>query len=250
MRSNEIKIFLEEYHLALLASSSDDQWLNNTTKYPEIFQSYFETKYNIDVIADDLLIEDLIKYKNKNNLSCIPDKVMEFQKNKKDFIRNNINEVYQQTSYYASILEKLINEFSHNTRKIGTFKIYPLPEKEDDTYLPIKKFKMVCKNGICKAKIVRGGLKIDGDDEMAGYFQKRIISKFMKTGYLDELPDEKENRKRLIFMKSIPLDGITTMSKKPGKFKLKFLGNQTVDDGENEFSVTNEPICVTHIGKL
>lgn len=250
MRSNEIKIFLEEYHLALLASSNDDQWLNKTIKYPEMFQSYFETKYNIDVISDDFLVENLIKYKNKNNLSCIPNEVIEFQKNKKDFIKNNVNEVYQQTSYYASILEKLINEFSYNTRKAGTFKIYPLPEKEDDTYLPIKKFKLICKNGICKAKIVRGGLKIDGNDDMADYFQKRMISKFMKTGYLDELPDEKENRRRLIFMKTIPLDGITSFSKRPGKFKLKFLGNQTVDDGENEFSITNEPICVTHIGRV
>lgn len=250
MRSNEIKIFLEEYHLALLTSSNDDQWLSKTIKYPEMFQTYFETKYNMDVISNDFLVENLIKYKNKNNLFSIQDTAMEFQKNKKDFIKNNIDEIYQQTSYYASVLEKLINEYSYNTMKSGTFKIYPLPEKEDDTYLPIKKFKIICKNGICKAKIVRGGLKIDGDDDMADYFQKRIISKFIKTGYLDELPNEKENRRRLIFMKSIPLNGITAMSKKPKKFKLKFLGNQTVDDNENEFSITNEPICVTHIGRI
>ena len=250
MRSNEIKIFLEDYHFALLSSSNDEQWLSNSIKYPEIFQSYFETKYNIDVISDNLMVENIIKNKNKNNLSCVPQNVIEFQDNKKEFVKNNIDEVYQQTSYYASILEKLINEFSHNVRKFGSFKIYPMPETEQDTYLPIKKFKMVCKNGNCKAAIARGGSKIDGDDEMADYFQKRMISKFMKTGFLDQIPDEKENKKRLIFMKSIPLDGITNMSKKQGKFKLKFLGNQTVDDGENEFSITNEPICVTHIGKV
>ena len=249
MRSNEIKILLEDYHLALLASSNDEQWLYNSIKYPEIFQSYFKTKHNIDVISNSLLVENLIKYKNKNNLSCVPEKVIEFQNNKKDFIRNNIDEVYQQTSYYASILEKLINEFSENTRNFGTFNISPLPEKEDDTYLPIKKFKMICKDGTCKATIIRGGLKVDGNDDMADYFQKRMISKFMKTGYLDELPNEKDNRRRLVFMKTIPLDGITSLSKNPGKFKLKFLGNQTVGDEQNEFSITNEPIYVTHIGR-
>ena len=123
MRSNEIKIFLEDYHFALLSSSNDEQWLSNSIKYPEIFQSYFETKYNIDVISENLMVENIIKYKNKNNLSCVPQNVIEFQDNKKEFVKNNIDEVYQQTSYYASILEKLINEFSHNVRKFGSFKI-------------------------------------------------------------------------------------------------------------------------------
>jgi hypothetical protein len=71
----------------------------------------------------------------------------------------------------------------------------------------------------------------------------------MKTGYTDEVPNEKHNRRRLIFMKSIPLEGITSLSKTPKKYKLKFLGNQTVDDGSNEFSITNEPIQVSFIGK-
>ena len=250
MRFNDIKILLEDYHLALLSSTNDDQWLRNTTKYPEIFQSYFETKNNLHAVNDSLIVEDLIKYKNKNGLQFIPEKVVEFQENKRDFIKSNIDDVYQQTSYYANILEKLINEFSLNTRKFGSYKIYPLPENEDDTYLPIKKFKMICKDGDCKATIMRGGLKIDGNDDMSDYFQKRIISKFMKTGYLDEIPNEKDNRRRLVFLKSIPLDGVTSFSKHPKKYKLRFLGNQTVDDGENEFSVTNEPICVTHIGQI
>ena len=250
MKFNDIKIFLENYHLALLSSTNDEQWLNNATKYPEIFQSYFGTKNNLDAVDDNLIVENIIKYKNKNGLKFVPEKVINFQENKKDFIKKNINEVYQQTSYYASILEKLINEFSLNTRKFGSFKIYPLPEGEEDTYLPIKKFKMICKNGDCKATIMRGGIKIDGDDDMADYFQKRMISKFMKTGYLDEVPDEKHNRRKLVFLKSIPLDGVTTLSKHPKKYKIRFLGNQTVDDGENEFSITNEPIHVTHIGNL
>ncbi len=249
MQFNDIKIFLEDYHLALLSSTNDDQWLNNTIKYPEIFQSYFETKNNLYAVNDNLIVEDIIKYKNKNGLSFVPEKVMQFQDNKKDFVKNNIDEVYQQTSYYANILKKLMNEFSFNTRKFGSYKIYPLPEKEDDTYLPIKKFKMVCKDGTCKATIMRGGLKIDGDDDMSDYFQKRMISKFMKTGYLDNIPNEKHNRRRLVFLKTIPLEGITSLSKTPKKYKLRFLGNQTVDDGENEFSITNEPICVTHIGQ-
>lgn len=250
MRSNEIKIFLEDYHLALLASTNDVKWINNSINYPEFFESYFETKNNIDVINNKILVDDIIQYKNKNNLTYVPEKVIQFQENKKQFIQSNIDEVYQRTSYYANIIEKLINEFSTNTRKFGSYKIYPLPEKEEDTYLPIKKFKIICKDDVCKATIVRGGLNINGDDDMRDYFQKRIISKFMKTGYLAKIPEEETNRKRLIFLKTIPLDGIKSLSRKPQKYKIKFLGNQTVSDGENEFSITNEPIYVSHIGKI
>jgi hypothetical protein len=136
-----------------------------------------------------------------------------------------------------------------NTRKFGSYKICPLPENEDDTYLPIKKFKMVCDGNDCKATIIRGGLRIEGDDDMSDYFNKRIMSKFMKTGYTDEIPNEKENRRRLIFLKAIPLENIKSLSKTTGKYKLKFLGNQTVSDNDNEFSITDEPISVSYIGK-
>jgi hypothetical protein len=250
MKISEVKIFLEDYHMALISSSNDEQWLANTTNYPEIFQSYFKTKNNIDVVSNGNLIENIILYKNKNKLNCVPEHIINFEENKTDFIKNNIHETYQKTSYYANILEKLINEFSCNNRKFSSYKIFPFPEKEEDTYLPIKKFKMICNGNVCKATIVRGGLRIDGDDDMSNYFNKRIISKFMKTGYTDEIPDEKKNRRRLLFLKAIPLEGITSLSKKTGKYKLKFIGNQTVDDDENEFSITNEPIQVTNIGKI
>ena len=32
MQFNDIKIFLEDYHLALLSSTNDEKWLNNTIK--------------------------------------------------------------------------------------------------------------------------------------------------------------------------------------------------------------------------
>jgi hypothetical protein len=249
MHSNDIKIFLEDYHLALISSANSDQWLANAKNYPEVFNSYFETSNNVDVVSNGHLVENIISYKNKNKLTYVPEHVINFEENKKKFVAENISETYQKTSYYANILEKLINEFSANTRSFGSYKIHPFPENEDDTYLPIKKFKMICNGNVCKATIVRGGLKVEGDDDMSNYFYKRIISKFMKTGYTDEVPNEKHNRRRLIFMKSIPLEGITSLSKTPKKYKLKFLGNQTVDDGSNEFSITNEPIQVSFIGK-
>lgn len=249
MKISEVKIFLEDYHMALISSSNDEQWLANAVNYPEIFQSYFETKNNIDIISNSKLIENIISYKNKNKLSYVPENVINFEDFKKEFVKNNISETYQKTSYYANMILNLIKEFSMNTRRFDSYKICPLPETEDDTYLPIKKFKMICDDNTCKATIIRGGLKIEGDDDMSNYFNKRIMSKFMKTGYTDEIPNEKENRRRLIFLKAIPLDNIKSLSKKAGKYKLKFLGNQTVSDNDNEFSITDEPICVSYIGK-
>jgi hypothetical protein len=249
MQFNDIKILLEDYHAALLSSSNDEQWLINSFKYPEIYASYFETQRNIDIVSNNLLVEDLIKYKNKNNLKYIPEKVVEFNKNAIEYIKSNIDETYQQTSYYASIVAKLINEYSYNRRKFGSYRITPSPEKIDDTYLPVKKFSILCKNGKCKATIVRGGIKIDNDEDMTDYFQKRMISKFIKTGYTDEIPNEKYHSRRLVFLKSLPLNTIKVLSKTPKKYKLRYLGNQTVGDDENEFSITNEPIFVTHIGK-
>lgn len=249
MNFNQTKILLEDYHAALMSSANDEQWLKNSLEYPEIYKSYFNTSKNIDVIGENTIVENLIKYKTKNKLSYIPENVINFKENAKDFVRNNIDEIFQQTSYFATIVANLLNEYGINSRKFGSYKILPLPEKIDDTYLPIKKFSLICKNGKCKASVVRGGLKIEDDEDMADYFQKRIISKFIKTGYTDEIPDAKSNCRRLVFLKSIPLTGITTLSKNPKKYKLRYLGNQTVGDNEHEFSITNEPICVTHIGK-
>jgi hypothetical protein len=250
MLKNEIKIILDSYHQALMESVQDDRWISNSVQYPEIFKEYFGTPLNIDVVKNNILIEDVIKYKNKNNLSYVDENVLNFNENKKNFLLQNVNETFQKTSYFASILAKLLNEYGISTRVFKSYKIIPFPDGEEDTYMPINKFKMIHDDGECKAKIVRGGLKVSGNENLADYFNKRMISKFLKTAYADEIPDAKDCQRRMIFMKSIPLHGVKILSMKPAKYKLRYIGNQTVGDGRNEFSVTNEPIHVLNIRKL
>jgi hypothetical protein len=74
-----------------------------------------------------------------------------------------------------------------------------------------------------------------------------MISKFLKTAYAYEIPHLKDCQRRMIFMKSIPLHGVKILSTKPSKYKIRYIGNQTVGDGRNEFSITNEPIHVLNI---
>lgn len=250
MRCNKIKIILDGYHQALLETNHNFNWIENSINYPEIFQEYFGTKNNLPMLKNNPSAEDMIKYKNKNNLVFINENAINLAANKEKYLKEALNQTYQKTSYYASILANLLEEFATNTRVFKSYEIKPMPENDDDTYLPITKFKMICNDGECKAKIVRGGLKIYGNEELENYFDKRILSKLLKTAYTDNLPNEKENRRKLIFMKSVPIENLKSLSLKPAKYKLMYHGNQTVRKDDNEFSITDEPINVLSIRKL
>lgn len=250
MRSNEIKIILENYHQALQETIHDEKWISNAMNYPEIFNEYFQTSNNVDVINEQISISDIIEYRQKNNLFSINENVFRFKENKKKYLIENVDHIYQKTSYYANIVANLLQEFSQNTRIYDSYKLSPLPENVDDTYLPISKFKMICKNGECQVKIIRGGLKVTNHEELTDYFNKRILSKFLKTAYLDNIHDEENCRRRLLFMKSIPLQGVKILSKLPSKYKVIYKGNQTVAKDNNEFSITDEPVNVMSIRKL
>ena len=56
------------------------------------------------------------------------------------------------------------------------------------------------------------------------------------------------NRK-LVFLKFTPLNNIKTLSVLPKKYKVRYIGNQTVKHENSEYSISDEPINIIHLGK-
>ncbi len=251
MRQNLTEIFLENYHYALTSSINNTDWNSNVTHFPEVLSEYLGTKNNINIVNETNDVKQLIEYKNKNKLSFIPIKVVKLKDHKKDISKHLVNKLFQKTSYFAHMIKNLLDEFAEKKRQFAHYKISPYPEKPTDTYFPIKKFKIDSNIGQFIAELLRNGMiiKNSDNDEMKDYFINRCMNKHVKTAYLDDIPDYNNMKRKLVFVKFAPLNHSKVFSIKPKKYKIKYLGNQTVQYENNEYSISDEPINIFYLDK-
>jgi hypothetical protein len=252
MRRNISEIFLENYNYALSTSINNSSWQEKITQYPEILSDYLETTKTIDIVGDNLDVQNLIEYKNKNKLKFISPKVLYLNNNKKEIAKKLINNVFQKTSYFAHIIKNLLDEFGDNKRKFANYKIIPYPEEPADTYFPIKKFKINSDIGTFIGELIKNGMLVKNcpDDDLRDYFVNRCLNKTIKTGYIDDIPNFEQLKRKLVFVKFLPLPNITNLSINPKKYKVRYIGNQTVRNENDEYSISNEPINVIYMEKL
>jgi hypothetical protein len=252
MRRNISEIFLENYNYALSTSINNLSWQDKITHFPEILSEYLGTTKTLDIVGDDIDVQNLIEYKQKNNLKFISPKVLYLKNNKKDIAKKLINNVFQKTSYFAHMIKNLLDEFGENKRKFAHYKITPYPEEPTDTYFPIKKFKVNSDIGSFISELIKNGMIIKNcpDEDMKDYFVNRCLNKTVKTGYLDNIPNYDHLKRKLVFVKFLPLPNITNLSVHPKKYKVRYIGNQTVRNENDEYSISNEPINIIYMEKL
>ena len=93
-------------------------------------------------------------------------------------------------------------------------------------------------------------IKQSEDDEMKDYFINRCMNKNIKTGYTDDVSDFDKLKRKLVFLKFAPLNNVKLLSISPKKYKVRYLGNQTVKHENNEYSISDEPINIIYLEKI
>lgn len=252
MRHNITEIFLENYHYALTTSVNNASWNDKVNHFPELIQEHLGTKRNCAVIGDKLDSKQLVEFKFKNNLSHIPQKLLDLKNNKIEIATELVNNLFQKTSYFSHMIKNLLDEFADTKRKFAHYKISPFPEQPNDTYFPIKKFKIDSNFGPFLAELIKSGMiiKQSEDDEMKDYFINRCMNKNIKTGYTDDVSDFDKLKRKLVFLKFAPLNNVKLLSISPKKYKVRYLGNQTVKHENNEYSISDEPINIIYLEKI
>lgn len=251
MNKNKCEIFLETYHYVLMNSANNPNWQMQLTNYPEIIAEHYGTK-NTNLLTANSKIKDFINYKNKNNLSYIPLELFESASLNKELSKSIVNKLFQKTSYFAYMIKNLLDEFGDRQRKFRHYKISPYPQKELDTFFPIKTFKIKHDDGEFDAELLKNGMMVknSNDDEIKDYFLNRCISKHLKTAYTDNIDDADSIKKKLIFLRFATLPKVIMFSVTPRKYKVKYVGNQTVRKENDEYSISDEPINILHLEEV
>ena len=179
MRRNVTNIFLETYHYALTSSVTNDKWLENIIQQPEIINEHFDKTCCHKILSSNRSLEDLLSFKSKNNLRYVPTTLLKRDFNKKEIAQKLIQNLFQKTSYFAHMIKNLLDEFADKKRIFASYKIYPLPEKESDTYFPVKKFKVASDNGDFVSTVLRNGMSVQSsnNDDLKDYFVDRCLNK-------------------------------------------------------------------------
>lgn len=257
-KTNNIEIEYSEYHDALDKSLYDESWIQNLYKDKENIISFFkrlnETRY-ISFAANFIRNPDIkrvIVANNKNTLNnSIVEQILDAGKAKEN--KRKVEEIKSITNYYANITVALLNEYSNTTRDFINATIKPYPESIEDTWKPIKTFRLIRENDEMVIKITNKKVLVETfNDDIKNYFNQRNISRDLKRGYLskDQISESclKNIRRQLLNLKEviIPTNFCST-NKNDNNYKIIYKGNQTVEYNNEEVSISGENIKVYQI---
>lgn len=253
MNKNDIEIDFNAYTEALEKSLYDQDWVKNLYTDKENICNLLEISY-----SNSKLIAEINRNKNiKSFITAIKDEPNKYyiierfmnagsaQENK-----NFVQRIKNITEQKANIIKILLNEYSFNTRKFIRGTIQPFPESIEDTWKPINSFKIKTNN---KKEFV---LKIeeniiltcDNDKSIKLYFESRNKNKNIKRCYTDIVSENEYNKtkRELLCLKECEIN-TKYLNKNEGKYKVLFVGNQTVLNENYEISVYNKNIKILHI---
>jgi hypothetical protein len=258
MKSNIIEIDFSEYNDAIEKSLYDQDWIKNLYNDKENIVEFFKdinpSRY-IEFAANFIRNPDfrkVIKAKTDQRLNNrFVERILNAGTAEENL--NIVNKIQSHTKYYATITENLMHEYSENTRNFLSGTIKPFPEKIEDTWKPIKSFKLITDEFNVVLKLKTNQITCESENEdINNYFIKRNACKDIKRGFLKEnqISENSFNKtkRELLNLKQIEIPtNYCLLEKIDSKYKISYRGNQTVKINNEEYSISGSNIKIYQI---
>lgn len=253
-KQNTIEINFESYKEALQKSLYDEEWIENLYKDKTNILKLFESIGNNQPIKNAAKFMDSMKIKHlieTKKHTVLPDFACKrfYEAGKSEQNIQMVSELFAETLYYAERIKDLINEYSQNTRDFGNFVISPFPQKMDDTWKSITRFKINNEPITIEKKSITYENK---NNKMHDYFENRKNKKLIKKLYISNTclsESEYNSTKRFLLNHKEAQIPVTHAFEKPQEqsYKITCAANQTVNRNGIEYTLIGNNISVYHI---
>ncbi len=261
MKTNFIEIDYKEYNDAIEKSLFDESWIKNLYNDKENIISFFKIlneQRHLSFAADFIRYPNIKKIIMAKKDTEINNKLIEHMLNAGKAEENiiKINEIKSITNYYANITLSLFNEYSQLTRDFISGVIKPYPEQIEDTWKPIKCFRLITNEQEIVLKILNNKVLCNSENKsFVEYFNNRNKSKDLKRGYLTENQISqkavKNVKRELLNLKEITIPtNYNKINNDNAKYKIIYKGNQTVQYNMEEVSIGGDNLKIYQILEL
>jgi hypothetical protein len=261
MKTNYLEIDYKEYNEALEKSLFDESWVKNLYYDKENIVNFFkrinETRY-LSFAANFMRHPDIkrivVAKSNCDINNRLVEQILDAGSAKENL--RKVNEIKSITNYYANIVTSLLNEYSENTRNFINGVIKPYPENIEDTWKPIKSFRITTDDCQIAIKILNNKISCDNINEnLHNYFDSRNKCKDLKRAYLKETQlshiNLKNIKRELLNLKEVQIPtNYCQIEKYDAKYKVVYKGNQTVKYEGEEVSISGNNIKIYQILEL
>jgi hypothetical protein len=249
---------LSAYHDAMALSLHDDEWFSAALKNKENLYEITKhiTKENTEVAVNKFLssknIGEILKYKK---VSMIDETAMNILLDTKsiDSKKSIIDAISKKTEHNCAVTVSLLSEYCDKTRDLFDAQVTPFPENIEDTFAPIKKFKINVGEKHLIVALETNRLVTDNTEHVNSineYFLDRAKSKNICRGYfcLENEQEVANLRNRLLYFKEVKLP-MAFANTKEGDYKVIYRENQICHLGTYDFTIDGGYLKVLHIEK-
>jgi len=249
-----MQINMQDYMDAALSSIGDLQWRQDILLNEEFLVHYFESRnqsiFRINETRQYFLEKKMTFIDKIRRNGCKLDEIYfinESQDKEDAFFKKIIDENINSTLRNLNVVKNIIGE----NILLKYDSIEPYVENLNESFLPIKKFKLKSKSKTTKCSL--DGRKVcceDTDVSLFKHLDERNNSKYNKIYYVDESNEESMAKasKDLIHFKYTELPFINVHENAVSKYKIRACANQfwKRDDGVLE-TIDAKPIIAINV---
>jgi hypothetical protein len=251
-----MEILLQDYMYAATSSIGELEWRDKIFKNEEFLTNYFENKKEIVPSIEDLKLffenEDVKIIEKIRKKHGKIDEIFFANKNQDQedaflnkIINNNISETIRNINIVSDIIsENILLKYDS---------IEPFIDSMNETFLPIKKFKIKTADKVTKCKL--NGKKVfceSNDKQLLEHFERRNSSRHSKFYYVSSQyePNLKEAKKDLLFFKNVNIPTNIAYNSLVEGIRIRAYSNQFWSPSPGLFeTIDRKEICILNVIK-